>query len=45
MYVMYIELLMPGATVLQVSSQRSGTNTVDLKVLTKGGKSYSIDLV
>lgn len=33
------ELLMPGVTILQVSSQRSGTSTVNLKVLAKDYKS------
>lgn len=35
---------MPGATIFPVSSQRSGASTVNLKILTRGGKSHSFDL-
>ena len=38
------QLLMPGATVFQVSNQGSGTSTVNIKILTRGGKSHSFDL-
>lgn len=38
------KLLMPGATIFQVSSQTSGTSTVNLKILTRGGKPHYSDL-
>lgn len=38
------KLPMPGATIFQVSSQTSGTSTVNLKILTKGDKPHYSDL-
>lgn len=38
------KLSMPGATIFQVSSQTSGTSTVNLTILTRGGKPHYSDL-